>query len=106
MDIAGSQLAGSAPRLQIVYPDPASNLIVPTDFGGARGRIVMEATHRDPGARLFWHLDGRLIATANAFHELGVSLDPGQVTLTLACQDGDRRSRHFQMLDTAQGGVR
>lgn len=66
----------------------------------------MEAQHRDPGARLFRHLDGRLIATTNAFHEVGVSLRPGRHILSLAGQKGDRRSRRFQVLDTGQGSPR
>lgn len=93
----GDALASRESAFDIVYPESGSGLVIPTDFGGMRGRVVMEAKHRNPNARLYWHLDGRVIATTMTFHEVAVDLDPGLHRLTLVDQNGERQSRSFRV---------
>jgi penicillin-binding protein 1C len=81
----------------IVYPQGATGIYVPTDFGGTRGRVVLQAVTREGGGQLYWHLDGRLVATTQTFHEVAVDLAAGMHRLTIVDQDGQRRTRRFRV---------
>ena len=87
----------SGPAFQIVYPNPGTGVYIPTDFGGVRSGIVLKAAHRDPEALLYWHMDGRMIATTRVFHEVAIDLEPGAHRLTVVDQQGERHTRDFQV---------
>ena len=48
-------LGGSS--LSFVSPREGAFVFVPRQLDGTTGRVVFEAAHRDPLARVFWHLD-------------------------------------------------
>ena len=85
------------PTFAILYPDAGTRVFIPTDLGGERGRVILQAVHRAPGATLYWHLDGQLLTTTRDFHEVAVDLDPGPHQLTLVDHEGRRVSRRFQV---------
>ena len=89
------------PGFQIVYPNSGTAVYLPTDFGGVRGGIVLKATHRDPEALLYWHMDGRMIATTRVFHEVAIDLAPGAHLLTVVDRQGERHTREFQVYGPA-----
>ena len=49
--------------ISIIYPGPDSSIYVPLGLDSERGKIVFQAAHRDPDARIFWHLDSRYAGT-------------------------------------------
>ena len=64
--------AGSA-ALSFVYPREGAAVYVPVEMDGAVGRVVFEATHRDPGARVFWHLDDEYQGETRDIHQMALA---------------------------------
>ncbi len=87
-----------ARTMDIIYPSDHAKIYVPVEIAGDKGRTVFTATHRNPGEKLFWHLDDGFAGTTQQFHQL--SLDPvaGKHTITVIDQQGNRVSRHFEIL--------
>jgi penicillin-binding protein 1C len=81
-----------------LYPNAGSVVYVPIDLDGRRGRVVLEATHRDPSATVYWHIDDEYVGMTNEIHQLSVAPSPGWHRLTLVDEAGERIVRRFQVL--------
>ncbi len=98
------QLAGDANTedaakvLEIIYPENDAKIYVPLELSGEKGRTVFTATHRNPNAKLFWHIDDEFAGTTERFHQLGLNPPPGKHILTVVDQDGNSVSRRFEIL--------
>lgn len=86
----------------IVYPEAGAKIFIPTDLGGTRGRVVLEAVHSREDAKLFWHLDGEYVGETGPFHKLALDLPAGEHRLTLVDGDGNRQVRSFTVLPRGQ----
>ncbi|MBU1082363.1 MAG: hypothetical protein KKB59_17895, partial [Spirochaetes bacterium] len=53
--------------------------------------------HRDPRARLFWHLDGDYLAETTGDHRVQARPAPGVHELVVVDQDGSGASRRFEV---------
>jgi len=84
----------------LLYPhsDNAS-IYIPLEAGGSRGRVVFEATHRDPKAVIHWHIDADYLGTTTGFHQMAVAPAPGNHTLILIDGNGERLEHTFTVLD-------
>ncbi len=87
-----------APPLVILSPAPGTEVYIPIETDGKRGRVVLEASHRDARAELYWHLDDRFVATTVAPHQVAVAPPPGRHRLTIVDADGARVERSFTVL--------
>lgn len=85
--------------MEMIYPKNNASIYVPVEFDGARGKVVLNATHRDAAARIYWHIDGEYLATTKTYHQLAVSPTPGKHTLTLVDNKGERLVQAFTILD-------
>ncbi|MBR3714087.1 MAG: penicillin-binding protein 1C, partial [Bacteroidales bacterium] len=85
--------------IQIIYPESNAKIFLPKGFGGERQRIVIEATTRISGNRLFWHIDDRYIAVTQDIHNISAELPAGRHLLTITDQNGNRVSRWFEVID-------
>jgi penicillin-binding protein 1C len=86
-----------ADTFAILYPNPGTSVYIPETLGGQRGRVVLRAVHRAGKGRLHWHLDGELLATTETFHEVPVTLAPGEHKLTVVAANGARKTRQFRV---------
>lgn len=84
--------------IDLVYPHESSQVYIPMDLDGKRSRVVLKAIHRDPGAKLYWHLDEQYLGETKVFHDQAVSLEPGRHKLILLDQDGHQLVRWFTVL--------
>ncbi len=75
------------------------NVYVPIELDGSSGRIVFEATHRDPNISIYWHLDDYYITRTSGIHQLSLSPEPGEHLLTLVDEQGEMIQRFFTVLD-------
>jgi penicillin-binding protein 1C len=91
------------PALALLYPDPDSQVLIPRELDGSRGRTVFEAVHRRREAVLYWHLDGRYLGETHTFHQQSLDIDPGAHILTVVDDQGERVSRRFQVIATRNG---
>jgi len=90
----------SASRMiQLIYPPRGAKIFIPVDLDGQLSRTIFRATHRNPGARIFWHLDNEFLGTTEDFHELALHPTPGKHILTLVDDKGARIVREFEILE-------
>jgi penicillin-binding protein 1C len=92
--------AGEA-ALALFNPQPGAQIYVPRELDGGEGRIVFAAAHRDPGSRIYWHLDDGYLGSTSVFHEMEARPGPGRHTLTLVDERGNTLSRRFEALGKA-----
>ncbi len=89
-----------APVLGLIYPHSGVAVFVPRERDGSRGRVVLEAAHRDANAAIHWHLDEIYIGSTQSIHKMGVTPAPGIHTLTLVDNEGRRLERKLTVLDS------
>ncbi len=84
--------------MSVIYPHEGSQIYIPRELDGTRGRLVAEAVHRNRVARIFWHLDSWYLGATEDLHALAISVPPGDHTLTLIDEEGELLERHFTVL--------
>ncbi len=92
-----SQLDDDQP-IELIYPQRQSRIYIPMDLDGKRSRVVLKAVHRDPAAKLYWHLNEEFIGETQLFHEREVALEPGLQHLVIVDERGYRLQRRFRVL--------
>jgi len=94
----------STERLSCSYPEEGSQIYIPLELDGARGRMVAEAADSDPSARIDWHLDGHYLGRTRGEHRMAILCEAGPHRLTLIDDAGARVSVSFTILSrNAQG---
>lgn len=83
--------------MQLVYPEPGTMVVLARELDGRRGRMVAEAAHREAGAVVHWHLDGRYVTSTRASHRTALDLGPGPHRLTLSDTEGRSIAVHFRV---------
>ncbi|MBO4263989.1 MAG: penicillin-binding protein 1C, partial [Bacteroidales bacterium] len=86
--------SGSCP-LEIIYPRHEAVLILTRGLSGRQNGVVASAAHADPGATLYWHLDGRYLGETRGEHKLRIDPAPGLHNLTILDPQGERRTISF-----------
>ncbi len=84
--------------LQLIYPRQNAQIYVPRELDGEKGQAIFEAAHRDPEAKIFWHLDDTFLGTTRQQHQMGLAPEPGRHRLTLVDQQGERLETYFTVL--------
>ncbi|SMC94037.1 penicillin-binding protein 1C [Pedobacter nyackensis] len=85
--------------MEMIYPKNNASIYVPVEFDGSRGKVVLNATHRNTDAKIYWHIDGEYVAATTTYHQLAVSPPAGKHTLTLVDDKGARLVQAFTILD-------
>ena len=96
---AGCAEAGNTGVMEMIYPKHNASIYIPVELDGKRGKVVLNATHRISGTRIFWHIDQEYIGTTENYHQIAVSPTAGRHTLTLVDEDGQRLVQSFTVLD-------
>ncbi|MBB5639082.1 penicillin-binding protein 1C [Pedobacter cryoconitis] len=91
--------AGNNYVMDMIYPKNNASIYIPLEFDGKRGKVVFTATHKNPAARIYWHIDDEYVATTSHTHQLSLSPAPGKHTLTLVDDKGERFVQQFIILD-------
>lgn len=90
--------------LTILVPEEGTRLFIPVELDGTPGRSVFRAVHRDPRARLFWHLDGEYLGeTSGPEHRMEARPSRGQSVLTVVDEEGRTSVRRFEVLSEREG---
>jgi len=77
----------------LIYPNPNAAIYIPREIDGSTGRAVFQATHRDPAAVIYWHLDDNYLGSTTRIHEIAVNPDSGSHRLVLVDSKGERLER-------------
>ncbi len=95
-----SPSASTRGPMDFLYPQDGTQVYIPLELDGRRGRVVLEAVHRDPEAALFWHIDGEYLGTTRRFHQQPIDLQPGPHVVTVIDAAGYRIARRFEVLES------
>jgi penicillin-binding protein 1C len=85
--------------MDMIYPKNHAAVYIPIELNGQRGKVVFTATHKNPEAKIYWHIDNEYVATTAHQHQLSLSPPPGKHTLTLVDDKGERFVQQFTILD-------
>lgn len=85
--------------MDLIYPKDGAKVYVPLEADGSRGKMVCTAAHRQPGIKIFWHLDDRYIGETVNYHQLAITPSAGKHKLTLVDANGSRLVLFFEVLD-------
>lgn len=94
----GSGCEESVSSMKIIYPFKESNIYVPVELDGETGKTVFEVAHRQPNAKVYWHLDNEFLGETNHFHQLSLSPKPGKHVLILIDEFGEKLEHTFQIV--------
>lgn len=82
--------------IQIIYPQSGMQIATPVSMGTRSRGAVFSAAHSDPGAVIYWHLDGEYLGmTSHGEHKIKVVPEPGAHTLTVLDANGNSASVRF-----------
>lgn len=97
--MAGCDVSDGNNVMELIYPKNGTTVYIPLEIDGTRGKIVLNAAHRNAQAKIYWHIDNEYVATTTNFHQLALSPPPGKHTLTLVDEQGERLVQVFTILD-------
>jgi penicillin-binding protein 1C len=103
---SGCDLSGGNSVMEVIYPKNNAIVYIPLELDGTRGKIVINAAHRNSGSKIYWHIDNEYVSTTTNFHQLAISPPPGKHTLTLVDENGERLVQTFTVLDKEKKGGR
>ncbi|WP_413667631.1 penicillin-binding protein 1C [Mucilaginibacter sp. Mucisp86] len=84
--------------MEVIYPKNDAKIYVPLEADGTRGRMICNAAHRQPGMKIFWHLDDQYVGETKDFHQMALNPPPGKHILTLVDGNGNTISIGFEVL--------
>jgi len=84
--------------LQLMYPRPGAQIYIPIEIGGNPGRMILEATHKNPSTTIYWHLDDLFIGQTREIHQLSVNPPAGKHRITLVDENGISMTADFEVL--------
>jgi penicillin-binding protein 1C len=85
--------------LDFIYPQKNTEIIIPRDFNKQKEKILLEATHTNKEATMYWHLDNQFIGETREIHELSVDLTEGKHVLMIMDQDGNSNTCKFKIYE-------
>ena len=94
----GTRPTSSDIGLSIVSPEEGVAIYIPIELTGRPGAAAFVAAERDPGATLFWQLDGVYLGATRGDHRMELRSGPGEHTLTVVDSSGRESTRHFTLL--------
>lgn len=88
--------------LEMIYPRKFTKIFVPVEIDGDKGKVVFEAAHQNPEARIFWYLDSRFIGETKNHHQMGLFPDAGPHLLSLVDEQGREINLPFEATNDRQ----
>ena len=85
--------------MEFIYPGSNDKIYIPKTQDGKPSVVVFEVAHREPGAKIYWHLDQQFIGTTSYIHQKALNPTPGQHLITLTDEHGNTLKRQFTILN-------
>jgi len=95
----GCEDVGGNTAMDMIYPKNNAVVYIPVELNGTRGKVVLNAAHRNQNAKIYWHIDNEYVGSTQSFHQLAVSPSSGKHTLTLVDETGERLVQVFTVLE-------
>lgn len=84
--------------MALIYPKNNSQIYVPVEIDGEKGRTIFEATHRNSGIRIYWHMDDNYIGETKEIHQLALNPPVGKHKLMLVDENGISIDVKFEVI--------
>ncbi len=84
--------------MDIIYPRPNASVFVPRLLDGSMSDVVLQATHRDSKAKIFWHLDNEFLGVTSRGHKLALQPREGRHVLVLMDETGQTIRQPFTII--------
>ncbi|MCH5220705.1 MAG: penicillin-binding protein 1C [Muribaculaceae bacterium] len=78
--------------MKFIYPANGTTLSLPKTHDGSSSEIICKATHNNPLAELFWHLDNDYIGSTTDIHQINISPSTGTHRLSIFDHTGSQQS--------------
>ncbi len=86
-------------KMEMIYPRNFTKVFVPVEIDGVLGRVVFEAAHYNPDAKIFWYLDDQFVGETSQNHQLGLFPEAGLHLLSLVDEQGRELSVPFEAIN-------
>ncbi len=83
----------------LIYPKSDAKIFIPKNIQGEREHVVLQATHRDKNATLYWHLDNQYLGETKTIHQMEIKPTPGKYTLTITDEKGEYFYKMIEALE-------
>ncbi|MGE0076910.1 MAG: penicillin-binding protein 1C [Bacteroidales bacterium] len=93
-----TEVSSRIPNIALIYPYAGSDIYIPREAKDSRGQSIWKATHRNPTATIYWHLNDVFLGKTTGVHEMPVSPKPGVYTLTLVDDDGEMLQKRIKII--------
>ncbi len=84
--------------MDLIYPKVNARIYLPRMLDGGAGATVFQATHRNTGAVIYWHIDGHYVGSTRRIHRLALTPSSGIHSLTLVDDSGQSLQRSFTVI--------
>lgn len=91
---SGSQ---SGTPLELIYPATSTLLVPPKDLSGELNTIILKASHRDPNATVFWHLDNKFLGSTKGIHTMQIEPIAGKHQIVVVDESGNTAERWVEI---------
>ena len=80
--------------MELIYPIPGMQILIPKNLSGEKSRVVFEASHSNPNSVIYWHLDKHYIGSTHQIHQMDLYTKAGKHNITLVDGDGQIGRAH------------
>ena len=94
----GCQNTSAIASMDLIYPKNGSEIFIPRELNGSDGKVVFELAHSDPGAVVYWHLDGQYIGSTSGKHNMPLNPPQGPHLLTIVDEKGESINHSFSVI--------
>ncbi len=84
-------------ELEIIYPRPNAEIVIPTLLDGTKGSVIFEAVHRRKNAEVFWFINQEFVKKTISEHIISISPPSGTHHLFLYDELGNTVSSKFEV---------
>lgn len=85
-------------QFSINYPDEGAALILPQKSQKSYGEFILEASHLDSKAQLYWFLNENYLGSTREIHQQTLPLEEGSYRLSVQDQNGEVETRNFEVV--------
>lgn len=91
----GCNQAIQSGTMAFIYPDWDAKIFIPVELDGSPGEAVLEIAHRNPSARIYWHLDEQYLGSTILKHQMGIRPEKGEHIVTVVDENGESKIVRF-----------
>ena len=83
--------------MTFIYPKNNEGVILPKNFDATVNDVIFKVSHNNPETKIFWYLDNEFIGVTEDFHELAITPEVGNYTLTVVDIDGNELKKQVEV---------